>query len=58
LKRAADKLIPQRKKYQGTTLQAAEILIVALFCNKGTASAGPQDEQNKSRALAPEGKFC
>ena len=37
------------------TLQLAEKLIRGEFCNKGTALAGPQMQQNKGRALAPAG---
>jgi hypothetical protein len=36
------------------TLQAAEKLDNSLFCNKGTTLVGPQVEQYKERALAPE----
>jgi hypothetical protein len=36
-------------------LQLAEKLIRGEFCNKGTALAGPQMQQNKGRALAPAG---
>jgi hypothetical protein len=44
-------------------LQLAEKLIRGEFCNKGTALAGPQMQQNKGRALQLaekliRGEFC
>jgi hypothetical protein len=39
--------------HQGTTLQDAEKLIAGRLCNKGMASAGPQEANRMSWALAP-----
>jgi hypothetical protein len=44
-------------KRQGTTSEAAEKLPRSLKKRQGTTSVVPQMQQNKCRALAPEGCF-
>jgi hypothetical protein len=34
------------------------MVLSSQLCNKGTASAVPQTQQKKGRALAPEGMFA